>query len=129
MAALAWVIPMMIGVCLIVVDKAFTGSMPPWPQTLDQAGLFNRYFPATLIWAPLWGFPAVVVGLFPLRQILIVKGWFGWASALAAGALAGIAVPVVFGPSYWLIGPLYGAGFLWIQQAIFKARYPATFGG
>ena len=114
----------MAGVLLIVIDKAITGGSAQWPQHLDQLGLFSGYLSATLLYAPLWGFPAIVAA-FPLRLILLNNGWFGWASALIAGAVAGIAVPVMLGQNVSLVGPLDGAGYLWMQYIVYKARYPA----
>lgn len=54
-------------------------------------------------------------------------GWFGWASAFIAGALAGTGVPIVLGQAFWPVGPLNGAACLWMQQIIYSARYPTTF--
>jgi hypothetical protein len=125
-AGIAWVAPCALGALLLVADKIVTGTIPAWPQAPDQIGLFHGYLAATLIWSPLWGLPAVI-GALLLRLILLSNGWFGWASALIAGALGGIAVPPVMGLNYWLIGPLYGAAFLWLQQVIYSARYPTTF--
>lgn len=121
---LAWLAPSVAGALLIAIDKAVAGGDVPWPQHLDQIGLFSGFFPATLLYAPLWGFPAMVAA-FPLRLILLNNGWFGWASALIAGAIAGMAVPVVLGLNLSLVGPLYGANYLWMQYIIYKAQYPA----
>jgi hypothetical protein len=123
-SSLAWLAPAVAGAFLIAIDKAATGGNVQWPQHLDQLGLFSGYFSATLLYAPLWGFPAIVAA-FPLRLILLNNGWFGWASALIAGAIAGIAVPLMLGLNLSLVGPLYGANYLWMQHIIYKVRYPA----
>ena len=123
---LAWLAPGAIGAVLMVSQKAVTGSFPPAPEQLDQLGLFGEHFAATLLWSPLWGFPAVVAAL-PALWIMLRGGWFGWASALVAGAVAGITVPIIFGWNYALLGPLYGAAYLWVARTIYKAREPATF--
>jgi hypothetical protein len=123
---LAWLAPAAVGVLLVAVDKAVTDAIPAWPQSLDQLGLFGGYIAATLLFSPLWGFPAIVA-IFLLRLLMLYGGLFGWASALIAGAIAGVAVPVVFGQNFWLIGPLYGAVTLWMQHAIYRAQYPSTF--
>jgi hypothetical protein len=109
---------------LIAIDKALAGDSSRWPQHLDQLGLLSGYLSATLLYAPLWGVPAIVAAL-PLRLLLLNKGCFGWASALIAGAIAGIAVSLMLGRHLSLVGPLYGANYLWMQHIIYKARYPA----
>jgi hypothetical protein len=121
---LIWLAPAVAGAFLIAIGKAATGGNVQWPQHLDQLGLFSGHLSATLLYAPLWGFPAIVAA-FPLRLILLNNGWFGWASALIAGAIAGIAVPVMLGLNLSPVGPLYGANYLWMQYIIYKARYPA----
>ena len=123
---LAWLAPGALGAVLMASEKAVTGSFPPAPERLDQLGLFGAHVSATLLWSPLWGFPAVIAAL-PVLWILLRCGWFGWASALIGGAVAGIAVPIVLGESYSLVGPLFGAVFLWAERAIYQARDPATF--
>ena len=125
MPALVCLAPCVAGVLLIVAEKRFAGA---WQQQLDHFGLFGGSFADTLLWAPVWGFPAIAAGLL-LRLVLLKQGWFGWASALIAGAIGGIAVPAVMGSSLWLAGPLYGAFVLWLQQVIYKAQYADTFGG
>jgi hypothetical protein len=121
---LAWLAPGALGAVLMIFQKIATGSFPS--SQFDQLGLFGGHFSATLLWSPLWGFPAVIAAL-PVLWILLACGWFGWASAFIGGAVAGVAVPVVLGPSYALIGPLYGAVCLWTVRALYKARYPTTF--
>jgi hypothetical protein len=68
------------------------------------------------------GSPAILAAV-PLRGLLLSNGLFGWASALIAGAIAGLAIPLMLGQGLWLDGPLYGAVYLWMQWA----RNPAAF--
>ena len=121
-----WLAPAAVGALLIAFDKAVTGSVPPWPHQLDQLGLLGGHASVTLLYAPLWGFPAAIV-ILPILWILLSQGWFGWATALIGGGIAGIAVPLLLGHNLWLAGPLYGAANLWTQRMIHKARYPDTF--
>jgi hypothetical protein len=111
---------------MIASDRIVSGGIPPWPQRLDQLGLFSGYFLATLLYSPLWGFPAILAAV-PLRGILLSNGLFGWASASIAGAIAGLAIPLMLGPRLWLDGPLYGAVYLSMQYIIYRALYPAAF--
>jgi hypothetical protein len=123
---LVWLMPAGLGILLMILEKASTGSFPSAPERLDQLGLFGGHLPSTLLWSPLWGFPAVLA-MAASRLVLLNMGWFGWASALAAGALSGLAVPVMLGQTFWVIGPLYGAAALWMQQAIYRSQDPASF--
>lgn len=120
----ACLVPSVAGLVLVAVEKQAGGSAG-WLHQLDQLAPLGS-MSATLLWAPVWGLPALVASL-AIRLILLFQGWFGWASALVAGAIAGIAVPVVVGPSYWLAGPLFGAFTLWLQQVIYRAQFPDTF--
>lgn len=122
----AWLVPCALGVLLFVFGKALSGETPAWPQRLDQLGLFGGYGVATLLYSPMWGLPAVLAAL-ALRLLLLSNGWFGWASALVTGAIAGLAVPFLLRQGLWLEGPLYGAAFLSIQNVIYSAWYPASF--
>ena len=72
------------------------------------------------------GFPAILAAV-PLRGHLLRNGLFGWGSALIVGAIAGLAIPLMLGQRLWLDGRLYGAVYLWMQYAIYRARYPAAF--
>ncbi len=123
---MAWLAPCAIGALMIAADKIVSDAIPPWPERLDQIGLFSRYCLATLLYSPLWGFPAILAAV-PLRGILLGNGLFGWGSALIAGAIAGLATPLMLGPRLWLDGPLYGAVYLAMQYIIYRARYPAAF--
>ncbi len=123
---MAWLTPCAIGAVMIAADKIVSGSIPPWPERLDQLGLFGGYRVVTLLYSPLWGFPAILAAV-PLRGLLLSNGLFGWASALIAGAIAGLAIPLMLGQRLWLEGPLYGAVYLWMQYIIYRARYPAAF--
>jgi hypothetical protein len=118
----AWLTPCATGALMMI----FTGAIPPWPERLDQLGLFGGYFLVTLLYSPLSGFPAILAAV-PLRGILLSNGLFGWTSVLIAGATAGLAIPLMLGQRLWLDGPLYGAVYLWVQYAIYRARYPAAF--
>jgi hypothetical protein len=89
-------------------------------ERLDQIGLFGGYFLVTLLYSPLWGFPAILAAV-PVRAILLSNGLFGWASALIAGAIAGLAIPLMLGERLRLEGPLYGAVYLWVHT-LFTAR-------
>jgi hypothetical protein len=122
----AWLTPCAIGAVMIAADKIVSGGIPPWPERLDQLGLFGGYYLVTLLYSPLWGFPAILAAV-PLRGLLLSNGLFGWASALIAGAIAGLAIPLMLGQGLWLDGPLYGAVYLWVQYAIYRARNPAAF--
>ena len=96
-------------------------------ERLDQLGLFGGYCLATLLYSPLWGFPAVLAAV-PLRGLLLSNGRFGWASALIAGAVAGLAIPLMLGRRLWLDGPLYGAVYLCGRNTRFTALlHPAAF--
>ena len=123
---MAWLTPCATGALMIAAVKIFTGGVPSWPERLDQLGLFGGYHLVTLLYSPLWGFPAILTAV-PLRGLLLSNGLFGWASALIAGAIAGLAIPLMLGQRLWLDGPLYGAVYLWVQYAIYCARYPAAF--
>jgi hypothetical protein len=125
---LIWLAPAALGILLLLCLRGFAGEPLPPPERLAQLGTQNGYLVWTLVWSPLWSFPAVVT-MLALRWVLIVRGWFGWGSALVAGAVSGIAVPVLLGRNFVLAGPLYGAAALWMQQAVYRARYPDSFDG
>jgi hypothetical protein len=122
----AWLTPCVIGAFMIAGDKIVRAGIPPWPERLEQLGLFGDYCLVTLLYSPLWGFPAILAAV-PLRELLLSNGLFGWASALLTGAIAGLAIPLMLGQRLWLDGPLCGAVYLWVQYAIYRARYPAAF--
>jgi hypothetical protein len=122
----AWLTPCAIGALLIATDKIARGGVPASPERVDQLGLFGGYCLATLLYSPLWGFPAILAAV-PVRGLLLTNGLFGWASALIAGAIAGLAIPLMLGHKLWLDGPLYGAVYLWMQYALYRTRYPAAF--
>lgn len=123
---LVWLAPPALGVLVMILGKITTGSPPPPPDRLDQLGAFDGYLSSTLLWSPLWSFPAIIA-MFASRLILLKMGWFGWASAIGAGALSGLAVPIMLGQNFWLMGPLYGAATLWMQQAIYRILCPTSF--
>lgn len=123
---LVWLAPPVLGVFMMIFTKLATGNVPPTPERLDQLGVFGGYLSSTLLWSPLWSFPAILA-MFASRLIMLNMGWFGWASAIAAGAVSGLAVPIMLGWNFWLTGPLYGATTLWMQQAIYRGQYPASF--
>ncbi len=122
----AWLTPFAMGVVVIAVDRIMAGDIAPWPERFDQIGLFRGFWAATLVYSPLWGFPAIVAAI-PVREALLSNGWFGWASALAGGAVAGLAIPIFLGRGLWLDGPLYGAVYLSVQSILYSAIYPAKF--
>ena len=123
----AWLTPCAIGAVMIAADTIVSGGVPPWPERLDQLGLFGGYCLVTLLYSPLWGFPAILAAV-PLRGILLSNGLFGWASALIAGAVSGAGDTAhAWAKFVAASGPLYGAVYLWIQFAIYRARYPAAF--
>ena len=115
----AWLLPGAVGVLAMLATRASGGSFPSQPEHLDQLSLLGPYWVTTLLYAPLWGLPAMLAALL-LRGVLLSQGWFGWASALLAGAAAGIAVPLLLGMNLWLDGPLYGAAFLWLQHVMYR---------
>lgn len=115
----AWLLPGIFGGLALLASRNADGSLGTAPESLSQLGLLNAYWTWTLLYTPLWGFPAVIAAL-PLRGILLAQGWFGWASALLSGALAGVAVPLMLGDNFWIAGPLYGAAFLWVQHVIYR---------
>lgn len=121
----ACLVPSAAGLLLTVIEKS-PGGGAGWLHQLDRLAPLGGSLAATLTWSPVWGFPALVASL-AIRLILLSQGWFGWASALIAGTIAGIAVLLVAGPNYWLAGPLYGAFTFWLQQVIYRARFPDTF--
>ena len=123
---LAWLLPGALGLLLLILETVITGSTPSAPERLSQLGIFEGYLAWTLIWSPLWSFPGIMA-MFALRWILLTVGGFGWASAVVAGALAGITVPIVMGQNFWLAGPIYCATTLWMQQAIYRIRYRSAF--
>jgi hypothetical protein len=116
----------MLGVLFLILQNVITGHLHPSPDHLSQLGGVDEYLAWTLLWSPLWGFPAVIAMLAP-RWVLLMNGWFGWASAIIAGALSGIAVPIMLGRNFALAGPLYGAVTLWAQQVIYRFRYSDSF--
>jgi hypothetical protein len=117
---LAWIAPAALGALLLLAALSATGHLPPAPERLDQLGISGSALPWTLVWSPIWSLP-VVIAMLALRLALLLTGRFGWASALVAGAIAGTAAPLFLGTNFWLIGPLYGAITLWMQQAIYRA--------
>jgi len=123
---IAWLAPAALGVLVMVAGRASDGAFPGHAGRLEQLGVFGDYWASTLLYSPLWGFPAILAA-FPLRALLISSGLFGWASALLAGALAGLAVPVLLGAGLWLDGLLYGASYLGVQYLIYRALYGAEF--
>jgi hypothetical protein len=124
---LTWLAPAALGVLLLICQRTVLGISPSSPEHLAQFGVLNGYLSWTLLWSPLWGFPAIAVSL-ALRWVLLITGRFGLASAIIGGAASGIAVPIMLGRNFILAGPLYGALTLWMQQAIYKFQYPETFG-
>ena len=62
----AWLTPCAVGAVMIAADTIVSGGVPPWPERLDQLGLFGGYCLVTLLYSPLWGFPAILAGV-PLR--------------------------------------------------------------
>jgi hypothetical protein len=122
----AWLAPAAAGALWMAGSMTLGGALPVQSDHLAQLGLPGSYWSATLLYSPLWGFPAVLTGLV-VRALLLRQGWFGWASALILGAVAGLAAPMMLGANLWLAGPLYGATFLWVQYAIFKMRYGPRF--
>lgn len=121
----AYLVPCATGILLAAVEKAAGGSVG-WPQQLGQMAPLGGSLSATLIWSPVWGLPGFIASMV-IRLILLSQGWFGWASALVAGAIGGIAVPLFMGPNYWLVGPLFGALAFWLQQVIYRGQFPDTF--
>lgn len=122
----AWLAPAGLGVLGMIASGVANGASLEFASRLEQLGLLGSYCVFTLILSPLWGFPAILAA-FPLRAILISSGLFGWASALLAGALAGLAVPVLFGVGLLLDGMLYGAAYLGVQYMIYSALHGADF--
>ena len=122
----AWLALCATGALILAAEKIFTGGAPRWPERLDQIGLFGGYFLVTLLYSPLWGFPAILAAV-PLRGILLSNGLFGWASALIAGAIAGLAIPLMLGQRLWLDGPPLRRRSTCAQYAIYRARNPAAF--
>ena len=123
---LIWIGPAALGLVWIVFAEAATGRAPPSPTGMGELGALDGTFAWTLVWSPLWSFPAVLA-MLATRWILLTMGWFGWASAIAVGALSGLAAPIMLGRNFWLVGPVYGAATLWMQQAIYSALYPHSF--
>ncbi len=66
----AWLTPCAIGAVMIAADKIFMGGVPPWPERLAQLGFFGGYRLVTLLYSPLWGFPAILAAV-PLRGLLV----------------------------------------------------------
>ena len=122
----AWLAPASLGLLGMIAGGSPDGTSPELPTRVGQLGLFGDYWISTLLYSPLWGFPAILAA-FPLRAMLINSGLFGWASALLAGALAGLAVPALFGLGLLLDGLLYGAAYLGVQYLIYSALHGADF--
>jgi hypothetical protein len=119
--------PCAIGALLLALEAVAGDAAPSWPQRLDELGLFGGHaYSATLLYSPLWGFPAVLAAV-PLRGLLMSRGRFGWGSALVGGAVAGLAIPLMLGRTLWLDGPLYGAVYLSAQSLIYRMLYPDAF--
>ena len=120
----AWLAPCAIGIFLMAAQRANAEGAVAWPDRLDQLGILGAFPAATLVYSPILGFPGIVAAI-PVREMLLSKGWFGWASALFGGAAAGLAIPIFVGHGLWLDGPLYGAVYLSVQSILGHALYPA----
>lgn len=119
---IAWLLPSVVGGLALLASRRTEVLFVASPERLSQLGFFDGYWAWTLLYAPLWGFPAIIAAL-PVRGILLSQGLFGWASAALAGLLAGLAIPLIFGSNFWLVGPAYGAAFLLVQYFIYLGAY------
>jgi hypothetical protein len=122
----AWITPAALGVGLLALAGITSGHLPEAPDRLRDLGIFNGNLAWTLIWSPLWSFPGVLA-LLLLRWILIRTGCFGWASAVAGGALSGLTIPLMLGENFWLAGPAICAINLGLQQLVYSLQDPDAF--
>ena len=72
----AWLAPASLGLLGMIAGGSPDGTSPELPTRVGQLGLFGDYWISTLLYSPLWGFPAILAA-FPLRAMLINSGLFG----------------------------------------------------
>ena len=119
-----WLVPLVLSLPVIGIHQVLFHIVPD--AAVPELRMFSYYLATALIISPAFSWIGLLF-LVPVVVLLVARGWFGWLSALLAGALTGSLATAIMGGPGSVVGLIFGAGAGIILRAALQIRRPDLF--